>query len=86
MGFNYHYVKTEFMIQRAILNNDFLKKPNIKISGHNIKQVSDLEFKYLGSIIAEDASVQKEIQTRIQKASAAFSRCIKEFGQEKHSH
>ena len=37
----------------------------------NVKQVSD--FKYLGSIIAEDASVQKEIQTRLQKASAAFS-------------
>ena len=63
------------MIKRAILNiNNFLKKPNIKIGGHNIKQVS--EFKYVGSIIAEDASrtVQKEIQTRIQKASAAFSR------------
>ena len=38
--------KTEFMIQRAILNNEFLKKPNIKIGGHFIKQVS--EFKYLG--------------------------------------
>ena len=62
----------EFMIQRAIRNNDFLKKTNIKIGGQNIKQVS--EFKYLGSVITEDASVQKEIQTRIQKASAAFSR------------
>ena len=62
------------MIQRAIINIDSLTKPNIKIGGHNIKQVS--EFKYLGSIIiiAEDASVQKEIQTIIQKASAAFSR------------
>ena len=61
------------MIKRAILNiNNFLKKPNIKIGGHNIKQVSN--FKYLGSILAEVASAHKEIQTKIQKASAAFSR------------
>ena len=63
--------KTEFMIQRGS-NNYTHNELSISIEGENTKQVTS--FKYLGSIVTADATINKEIQTRIQKASAAFSK------------
>ena len=63
--------KTEFMIQRAS-NNYTHNELSISIEGKNVKQVTS--FKYLGSMVTADATINKEIQTRIQKASAAFSK------------
>ena len=41
---------------------------NININGSNLKQVD--EFKYLGSIFTEDGRLDREIETRCQKANA----------------
>ena len=59
------------MIQRAS-NNYTHNELSISIEGENVKQVTS--FKYLGSVVTADATINKEIQTRIQKASAVFSK------------
>ena len=63
--------KTEFMIQKTP-NNHAHNEPNMSIEGKSNKQVTS--FKYFGSMITSDAMINKEIQTRIHKASAAFSK------------
>ena len=44
----------------------------LALKGKNVEQVTS--FKYLGSMVTADATIRKEIQIRIQKASAAFSK------------
>ncbi|XP_076464091.1 uncharacterized protein LOC143296164 [Babylonia areolata] len=44
------------------------EKPDISINGTQLKQAS--EFKYLGSIFTESGKLDREIETRCQKASA----------------
>ncbi|XP_063609394.1 uncharacterized protein LOC134783447 [Penaeus indicus] len=46
--------------------------PNITIEGTQLKTVED--FKYLGSVIGNDGSFDKEINSRISKASQALGR------------
>ena len=41
---------------------------NININGTMLKQVS--EFKYLGSVFTEDGRLNREIETRVQKANS----------------
>ena len=44
----------------------------VNLSGQNLEDVD--KFKYLGSYLTADSNIEKEIQTRIALASAAFQR------------
>ena len=63
--------KTEIMLQRAKYSAS-LKRPSIFLDGQSLKVCH--EFKYLGSVISDDAQVTKEVFTRIHRAKAAFSK------------
>ncbi|KAM9318546.1 LOW QUALITY PROTEIN: latent-transforming growth factor beta-binding protein 4 [Pholidichthys leucotaenia] len=59
--------KTEVLFQPAL--NSVCQEPNITIDGTQLKSVDT--FKYLGTTISNDASLDKEVAARIQKASQA---------------
>ena len=59
------------MLQRAKYSAS-LKRPSIFLDGQSLKVCH--EFKYLGSLISDDAQVTKEVFTRIHRAKAAFSK------------
>jgi exonuclease III len=65
--------KTEAMYQPAPGN--LYVAPVITIDGNPLKAVE--HFKYLGSIVSNDASMDAEITARIAKATSAFGRLIK---------
>ena len=65
--------KTEALYQPAPGN--LYEPPVITIDGKLLNAVDN--FKYLGSIISNDASFDAEITTRIAKATAAFGRLVK---------
>ena len=65
--------KTEALYQPAPGN--LYEPPVITIDGKLLNAVDN--FKYLGSIISNDASFDAEITTRIAKATAAFGRLYK---------
>ena len=65
--------KTEVLYQPAC-GNAYIP-PSIFIEGQQLKAVK--LFKYLGSIVSNDASVDAEITARIAKATAAFGRLTK---------
>ena len=62
--------KTEVLFQPA--PTSIAAPPSISIEGTPLKTVDD--FKYLGSTISNDGSLDKEINTRICKASQALGR------------
>ncbi|XP_063615806.1 uncharacterized protein LOC134788997 [Penaeus indicus] len=61
------FAKTEVLYQSTTAT-----PPNITIEGTQLKTVDD--FKYLGSVISNDGSLDKEINSRICKASQALGR------------
>ena len=63
--------KTEVMIQRAKTEQQ-QNTPIIKLDETPLKICQ--QFKYLGSVISDDTLISKEIQSRITKAKAAFSK------------
>ena len=63
--------KTEIMVQK-MKNACFVRNPRIFIGDNQLKTCE--EFKYLGSLISNTARIDKEVQSRIQKAKAAFSK------------
>lgn len=65
--------KTEALYQPAP-GNIYLP-PAIEIEGKQLNAVQN--FKYLGSIASNDASIEAEITTRIAKATSAFGRLVK---------
>ena len=62
--------KTEVLLQPAPATRP--QQPCITIDGTQLKNVES--FKHLGSTISNDGTLDKEITTRIQKASQAFGR------------
>ena len=65
--------KTEVLYQPA-RGNDYIP-PAISIEGKQLKAVEN--FKYLGSTVSNDASIDAEITTRIAKATGVFGRLSK---------
>ena len=65
--------KTEVLYQPA--RGKAYAPPNISIEGKQLKAVE--LFKYLGSIVSNDATADAEITARIAKATAAFGRLTK---------
>ena len=64
--------KTEVLFQRA--PNSVVPQPTISIDDAELKVVNS--FKYLGSMISNDGSLDKEIAYRISKASQALGRLL----------
>ena len=65
--------KTESLYQPACGSVD--APPVVCIEGKQLNAVED--FKYLGGIVSNDASIDKEINARIAKATSAFGRLTK---------
>ena len=65
--------KTEALYQPAS-GNDYVP-PAISIEGKQLNAVEN--FKYLGGIVSNDATIDAEITARIAKATSAFGRLIK---------
>ena len=59
------------MVQK-VKNAPFVRNPRIFIGDNQLKTCE--EFKYLGSLIINTARIDKEVQSRRQKAKAAFSK------------
>jgi hypothetical protein len=62
--------KTEVMLQPAAKNNRV--EPKIEINGCKLSVVN--QFTYLGSIMSDDCTIDREIEARIKKASASYGR------------
>ena len=69
-GLTINISKTEVLYQPAPNTNP--QEPTITIDGTRLKNIDS--FKYLGSIISNDAYLDKEIASRISKASQALGR------------
>ena len=52
--------------------------PHISTDGTNLNAVE--HFTYLGSVISNDATVSKDLDNRLSKASSSFGRCQREYG------
>ena len=74
--------KTEVLYQPARGNANV--PPNIYIEGTQLKAVE--LFKYLGSMVSNDASADAEITARIAKATAAFGRLTKRLWKNRNIH
>ena len=69
-GLTINISKTEVLYQHAPNTN--LEEPTITTDGTRLKKIES--FKYLESIISNDAYLDKEIASRISKASQALGR------------
>ena len=74
--------KTEVLYQPA--RGNAYVPPNISIEGTQLKAVE--LFKYLGSIVSNDASADAEITARIAKATASFGRLTKRLWKNRNIH
>ena len=67
-GLNISLKKTEVLYQPP--PREAYSPPQISIDGTNLNAVE--HFTYLGSIISNDATVSKDLDTRLSKASSSF--------------
>ena len=67
-GLQINVKKTEYMFQPAPGTTNIAE--NIYINGEALKKVSS--FSYLGSVISDDCTVDRDITVRLQKASKAY--------------
>ena len=65
--------KTEVMHQKP--PHGFFNHPQISIDGTSLKAAD--YFTYLGSVISNDASIDKDVDNRLAKASGSFGRLKK---------
>ena len=68
--------KTEVMFQPAP-GNAYIA-PNVSVDEVPLKPVK--EFCYLGSMLANDALIDKEVENRISRASTSTVDCTAEYG------
>ena len=61
------------MLQRAKYGPS-PKTPKICIDGQHLKTYTKFKFEYLGTVITDNALLDKEVQTRIHRAKAACSK------------
>jgi hypothetical protein len=73
--------KTEIMFQKALSNLN-APDPKVEVNGYELKVVK--KFKYLGGQLAENAKLDEEINFRIQRASANFSRLYQRVWKKRH--
>ena len=69
--------KTEVLCQPP--QHEAYSPPHISIDGTNLNAVE--HFTYLGSIISSDATVSKDLDNRLSKASSSFGRLSKRVWQ-----
>ena len=65
--------KTEVLYQPP--SREAYSRPHISIDGTNLNAVE--HFTYLGSVISNDATVSKDLDNRLSKASSSFGRLSK---------
>ena len=76
LGLSLNSAKTEVMYRTPSNNiSSTATQPVINVEGHPLKVVS--HFKYLGSYVASDVSLDREINNRISSAAAAFGKLRK---------
>jgi hypothetical protein len=73
--------KTEVMLQRT-QSEDELPEPRIVVDGNVLKVVK--QFKYLGSTLTDSPTLNAEINIRLQKATAAFSKLYQRVWKKRH--
>ena len=62
----------DFIFSIAIKAGNAYIAPNVSVDGVPLKPVT--EFCYLGSMLANDALIGKEVENRISRASTSFGR------------
>ena len=60
------------------LPHEAYSPPHISINGTNLNAME--RFTYLGSIIASDATVSKDLDNHLSKANSSFGSCQREYG------
>ena len=73
--------KTQVLVQRSKSRQDLVIPP-ITVDGKQLQIVNS--FKYLGSTLTDNASNNKEICLRNQKAVASFSKLYQRVWKKKH--
>ncbi|KAJ3582338.1 hypothetical protein NHX12_007887 [Muraenolepis orangiensis] len=82
MGLTVNTIKTEVVCQWSA--NIPSTPPAFTAAGEQLSVVPS--FRYLGSILSEDNTIDNEVQNRIKQASAAFGRLRRRVFQNKNLH
>ncbi|KAJ3602332.1 hypothetical protein NHX12_030091 [Muraenolepis orangiensis] len=82
MGLTVNTIKTEVVCQWSA--NIPSTPPTFTAAGEQLSVVPS--FRYLGSILSEDNTIDNEVQNRIKQASAAFGRLRRRVFQNKNLH
>ena len=81
-GLQMNLKKTEILHQKSSTEHENKEASNIEIEGKELLVVS--EFKYLGTLISDKATLDVEIQARINKATTAFWKLYQRVWKKKH--
>jgi len=83
-GLQMNLKKTEILHQKSSTEHENKEASNIEIEGKELLVVS--EFKYLGTLISDKATLDVEIQARINKATTAFWKLYQRVWKKKAPH